>query len=68
LDRLFPPEVEFLAEPGRFIVATAGTAISKIIGKTVRDGKLCYYIDDGVYHNFSGIIYTWSYQSRTYTH
>ena len=57
LDRLFPPEIEILAEPGRFMVATAGTAVSKIIGKTVRDGKLCYYIDDGVYHTFSGIIF-----------
>ncbi len=57
LDRLFPPEIEILAEPGRFMVATAGTAISKIIGKAVRDGKLCYYIDDGVYHTFSGIIF-----------
>jgi ornithine decarboxylase len=57
LDRLFPPEIEILAEPGRFMVATAGTAVSKIIGKAVRDGKLCYYINDGVYHTFSGIIF-----------
>jgi ornithine decarboxylase len=57
LDRLFPKEIQILAEPGRFLVATAGTAISSIIGKAVRDGKLCYYIDDGVYHTFSGIIF-----------
>lgn len=57
LERLFPPEIEILAEPGRFMVATAGTAVAKIIGKAVRDGKLCYYIDDGVYHTFSGIIF-----------
>jgi ornithine decarboxylase len=57
LDRLFAPEIEILAEPGRFMVATAGTAVSKIIGKAVRDGKLCYYVDDGVYHTFSGIIF-----------
>lgn len=57
LDRLFPANIQILAEPGRFMVATAGTAVSKIIGKTVRDGKLCYYIDDGVYHTFSGIIF-----------
>ena len=37
--------------------ATAATAVSKIIGKAVRDGKLCYYIDDGVYHTFSGVIF-----------
>jgi ornithine decarboxylase len=57
LDRLFPPEIQILAEPGRFLVATAGTAVAAIIGKAVRDGKLCYYIDDGVYHTFSGILF-----------
>ena len=57
LDRLFPKDIEILAEPGRFMVATAATAVSKIIGKAVRDGKLCYYINDGVYHTFSGIIF-----------
>jgi ornithine decarboxylase len=57
LERLFPPEVQILAEPGRFLVATAGTAVSSIIGKAVRSGKHCYYIDDGVYHTFSGIIF-----------
>ncbi len=57
LDRLFPKDIQILAEPGRFIVATAGIAVSRIIGKAVRDGKLCYYIDDGVYHTFSGVIF-----------
>jgi len=56
-DRLFPPRIEILAEPGRFLVATAATAVMKIIGKAVRDGKRCYYVDDGVYHTFSGIIF-----------
>jgi ornithine decarboxylase len=57
LDRLFPKDIQILAEPGRFLVATAGTLITKIIGKAVRDGKLCYYVDDGVYQTFSGIIF-----------
>jgi ornithine decarboxylase len=57
LDRLFPKNIQILAEPGRFMVATAATAVSKIIGKAVRDGKLCYYINDGVYHTFSGVIF-----------
>ena len=57
LDRLFPKDIEILAEPGRFLVATAGTAVAKVIGKARRDGKLCYYIDDGVYHTYSGIIF-----------
>ena len=57
IERLFPKEIEILAEPGRFLVATAATAVSRIIGKAVRDGKRCYYIDDSVYHTFSGIIF-----------
>lgn len=57
INRLFPKNVQILAEPGRFLVANAGIAVSKIIGKARRDGKLCYYIDDGVYGTFSGIIY-----------
>jgi ornithine decarboxylase len=57
LDRLFPAPLEILAEPGRFLVASAATAVAKIIGKAVRGGKLCYYLDDGVYHTFSGVIF-----------
>jgi ornithine decarboxylase len=57
LNRLFPPPLEILAEPGRFLVASAATAVAKIIGKAVRGGKLCYYLDDGVYHTFSGVIF-----------
>src|SRR5436305_6961697 len=57
IDRLFPENIEILAEPGRFLVATAATSVARIIGKAVRDGKTCYYIDDSVYHTFSGIIF-----------
>ncbi|HAF95723.1 MAG: decarboxylase [Elusimicrobia bacterium GWC2_51_8] len=57
LNRLFPEEIEILAEPGRFMIATAGTSVVKINGKAVRDGKLCYYVNDGVYHTYSGIIF-----------
>ncbi|HYD43355.1 MAG TPA: type III PLP-dependent enzyme [Anaeromyxobacter sp.] len=57
IDRLFPRDIEIIAEPGRFIVATAATAVARIIGKTRRDGKTCYYVDDSVYHTYSGIIF-----------
>jgi ornithine decarboxylase len=57
IDRLFPKDIQILAEPGRFLVATAGIAVSKVIGKAVRDGKPCYYINDGVYHTYSGVIF-----------
>jgi ornithine decarboxylase len=57
LNRLFPKHIEILAEPGRFFVATAGYAVSKIIGRSVRDAKPSYYLDDGVYHTYSGQIF-----------
>jgi ornithine decarboxylase len=55
--RLFPPDVEIIAEPGRFMVATAAALVSQIVGKARRDGKLFYYINDGVYQTFSGVVY-----------
>ncbi|HMD61929.1 MAG TPA: type III PLP-dependent enzyme, partial [Opitutaceae bacterium] len=57
LERLFPRDIQILAEPGRFLVATAGFSVSKVIGTAVRDGKPSYYIDDGVYHTYSGVIF-----------
>ncbi len=57
-DRLFPSdEFEIIAEPGRCMVATAATLICEVIGKAIKHGKACYYIDDGVYHTFSGQIF-----------
>ena len=57
IERLFPKDIQIIAEPGRFLVATAATSIAQVIGKAVRDGKTCYFIDDSVYHTFSGIIF-----------
>lgn len=57
LDRLFPKDVQILAEPGRFLAAVCGTSVAKVIGKAVHDGKTSYYINDGVYHTYSGVIF-----------
>jgi ornithine decarboxylase len=57
IERLFDQDIQIIAEPGRFIIATSATAVVKVIGKARRDGKLCYYINDGVYHTFSGIVF-----------
>jgi ornithine decarboxylase len=58
IKRLFPNDgIQVIAEPGRFMVATACTLVAKIIGKSVRDGKTCYYLNDGVYHTFSAQIF-----------
>jgi ornithine decarboxylase len=57
IERLFPKDIQILAEPGRFLVASAAISLARIIGKAIRDGKTCYYINDSVYHTFSGIIF-----------
>ena len=57
LQRLFSEDVEIIAEPGRFMVATAAALVTEIIGKARRDGKIFYHINDGLYHTFSGVVY-----------
>lgn len=57
LKRLFEPDMQILAEPGRFLVANSCTLVSKVIGKAFRDGKPCYYINDGIYHTYSGQVF-----------
>ncbi|NOY88901.1 MAG: type III PLP-dependent enzyme [FCB group bacterium] len=57
LDKHIRPGIKIISEPGRFIAATPVTLISSIIGKSYRDGKIWYYLDDGLYSTFSGIVY-----------
>lgn len=52
-----PKGVRVIAEPGRFIVATAGIAIATVMGRAEREGRWWYYLDDGLYGNFSGQLY-----------
>jgi ornithine decarboxylase len=49
-----PADVRVIAEPGRFIVAPAGVAVSSVMGRAERGGRMWYYLDDGVYGTFSG--------------
>jgi ornithine decarboxylase len=57
LDRYIRPDIKVVSEPGRFIAATPVTLLCSVIGKSYRDGKLWYYLDDGLYSTFSGIVY-----------
>ena len=52
-----PQDVRVIAEPGRFIAAPAGVAITSVMGRARRDGQWWYYLDDGVYGSFSGQIF-----------
>jgi len=51
------PEIKIIAEPGRFFVATAAVVIVEINGKAIRNDKIYYYVNDGVYNTFSGAIF-----------
>jgi ornithine decarboxylase len=57
IDRMFNKGYEVIAEPGRFIVGDSATSIVRIQGRSRRDGKRHYYINDGVYHTFSGVVF-----------
>jgi ornithine decarboxylase len=68
-ERLFPHDIEIIAEPGRFMAATSAVLISEIIGKARRNGKIFYHINDGVYHTFSGVVYDhWIPNFRSFKH
>jgi ornithine decarboxylase len=51
------PNIEIIAEPGRFLVATAAVSVVEVNGKGLRDNKTFYYVNDGVYNTFSGVIF-----------
>ena len=63
LDAYFPPSVRVIGEPGRYYVATAFTLACHVIARrTVTDptlGATSYklYLNDGVYGNFSNIMF-----------
>ncbi|WP_417869221.1 type III PLP-dependent enzyme [Vibrio furnissii] len=52
-----PETVQVIAEPGRFIVAQCMMSVASVMGQTERDGQMWYYLDDGVYGSFSGLIF-----------
>jgi len=52
-----PETVHVLAEPGRFIVAAAMTSVASVMGQAEREGDTWYYLDDGIYGTYSGIIF-----------
>jgi ornithine decarboxylase len=46
-----------IAEPGRFVSGPSTTLAATVVGKSERDGRQWYYLDDGLYNSFSGAIY-----------
>jgi ornithine decarboxylase len=54
---LFDKNVKFIAEPGRFLVGPAGILVTQVIGRTFRNNKNYYYLNDGIYADFSGMVF-----------
>ena len=63
LDNYFPPNIRIIGEPGRYYVASAFTLACNIIARrdiedpATRETSYMLYLNDGVYGNFSSIIF-----------
>lgn len=55
--RLFERNVRVIAEPGRFFAGPAGILVSRVVGRTFRNNKNYYYLDSGIYTDFSGVVF-----------
>lgn len=49
--------IRLISEPGRGMCADTTSLITRVIGKSVRNGMTWYIIDDGLYGSFSGQVY-----------
>ncbi len=66
LDQYFP-DVEIWAEPGRFICGTSVKLITRVIGRQHRDNQDWYFLDEGIYGTFSGVIFDhWDFELLTF--
>jgi diaminopimelate decarboxylase len=45
-----------IAEPGRHFSSNTCYLATKVIGKRIKDGKLCYHLNDSLYHSFNCIL------------
>lgn len=63
IDDYFPPSIRVIAEPGRYYVESAFTIAAHVIARrevltpTTGDASYMLYMNDGVYGNFSGILF-----------
>ena len=60
-------DVEVWAEPGRYICASAVNILTSVVGVQQRSGRSWYFLDDGIYGCFSGVIFDhWDYDIRPF--
>jgi ornithine decarboxylase len=61
------PDIEIWSEPGRFICGTAVNLITRVIGIQHRDNQQWYFLDEGLYGTFSGVIFDhWDFELETF--
>ncbi|MBP2634833.1 MAG: ldc [Firmicutes bacterium] len=61
------PDTEIWAEPGRYICGTAVNLITQVIGTKMRNNQQWYFLDDGLYGTFSGVIFDhWDFELETF--
>ena len=59
--RAFGQATTYVVEPGRFIVADAGTMIATVVGKATRKGRPWIYVDLSIYAGLLEVTGGWSY-------
>ena len=65
--RQYFPDTEIWAEPGRYICGTAVNLITRVIGTKVRNNQQWYFLDDGLYGTFSGVIFDhWDFELENF--
>lgn len=57
MKELFPKHTQFIAEPGRFFAGPSGILVTQVVGRAFRDNKNFYYLNDGIYQDFSGMMF-----------
>lgn len=66
VEKNFSKDIEFVVEPGRYIVADAFLLVTRVINKRVVGEKIWYYLDAGVYSGFMEVpLYKWVYPFKT---
>lgn len=61
------PHTEIWAEPGRSICGTAVNLITRVIGSQTRNAQQWYFLDEGIYGSFSGVMFDhWDYELETF--
>lgn len=61
----FGSGIEYAFEPGRSLVANAGSLVTSVIGTADRNGKRWVYVDQSIYAGLLEVTGGWTYEIRT---